>query len=143
MTDELQGRPPSRWFRYGNQRIEIRPNEDGTIDEIVGHSVDIHIEQMDDNCYWADIGGVVVHWMTKRAPIRLELSDGGEAKIVEPHEPAGTVDSWWRCATCDSKELGDCWRIYHLIEHWTHSPRFCSVDCMEQWIDRWKTRHAP
>lgn len=33
--------------------IEVRPNPDGTIDEIVTHQpVRFHLEQMDDGAYW-------------------------------------------------------------------------------------------
>lgn len=33
--------------------VEVRPNEDGTIDEIVTHQpVSFHLEQMDEGEYW-------------------------------------------------------------------------------------------
>lgn len=37
--------------------VEVRPNEDGTIDEIcfTVNGVNFHLEQMDTGCYWIGV----------------------------------------------------------------------------------------
>ncbi len=52
---------------------EVRPNDDGTLDEIVATGVDLHIEQLSDNQWWigitkGDESQRVVFW-TDRAHI--------------------------------------------------------------------------
>lgn len=61
---------------------EIRPNDgakfDGErcedTDEVVGEGF-LHVEQMDDNCYWARLdlpdGKAIVMWFNSKSPIQL------------------------------------------------------------------------
>jgi hypothetical protein len=53
--------------------VEIRRNDDGSLDEIVGRSVFVHLEQLDVDRWFLDIGGV-----------RLDLFHprGGHVKAV-------------------------------------------------------------
>ena len=61
--------------------VEIGRNDDGSLDEIVGRSVFVHLEQLDVDRWFLDIGGV-----------RLDLfhSRGGHVKAVifDPPEEA-------------------------------------------------------
>ena len=49
---------------YPNDRI-LWNKRDKDIDEIVLHGVDVHIEQMDDRCWWIGLyrEGVETYWM--------------------------------------------------------------------------------
>lgn len=63
------------WAIVKAELPEIRPNEDGTIDEVVGYGF-FHIEQMDNNKYWAKLstqikGKDVVMWLTSRGKLKL------------------------------------------------------------------------
>jgi hypothetical protein len=50
---ESRHRPQSR-----NQRhVEIRRNADGSLDEIVGTNVNVHLEQMAKNAWWMGVSG--------------------------------------------------------------------------------------
>jgi hypothetical protein len=53
--------------------LEVRRDEDGYLDEVVATGADIHIECMDDNCWWMSIrtGDREVHvtFTTARAVI--------------------------------------------------------------------------
>jgi hypothetical protein len=47
-----------------SRAIEIRSNDDGTLDEVVARGCDFHLEQMDDTCWWMGItmpDGETVH----------------------------------------------------------------------------------
>jgi hypothetical protein len=61
--------------------VEIRRNDDGSLNEIVGRSVFVHLEQLDVDRWFLDIGGV-----------RLDLFHprGGHVKAVifDPPEEA-------------------------------------------------------
>lgn len=74
---------------FVNNHIELRPFEDDTLDEIVVTDANgegfFHLEQMDDNCFWARFSStkllplekdVVLHfWATSRGGAsRLELT---------------------------------------------------------------------
>jgi len=41
--------------------VEIRLNEDGTLDELVGRGADAHLEQMSGKGWWLIIGNVAVY----------------------------------------------------------------------------------
>ena len=64
---------------------EIRPNYGGRLDdfggcedtdEVIGTG-DLHVEQMDDHCYWARLelanGKAIVMWFTSREKIKLRV----------------------------------------------------------------------
>ena len=63
-------------------KAEIRPNPDVEMvkdrcedtDEVIGHG-NLHVEQMDDNCFWARLdledGKAIVMWFKSRGKIRL------------------------------------------------------------------------
>jgi hypothetical protein len=64
-------------------KAEIRPNHGAELDalggcadtdEVVGEGF-LHVEQMDDNCYWARLdlpdGRAIVMWFGSRSPIKL------------------------------------------------------------------------
>lgn len=55
--------------------IEVRRNDDGTLDEVVATGCDFHLEQMDQGHWWMVIskGGRVVH-------INLATARGAEIK---------------------------------------------------------------
>lgn len=69
-------------------KAEIRPNRGASIDhngrcddtdEVVG-SGSLHVEQMDDNCYWARLdlpdGKAIVMWFKSRGKIKLSAEWG-------------------------------------------------------------------
>ena len=61
--------------------IEIRLNDDGTLDEIVGRDVSFHLEQTADTQWWMVLyeegktGGVHVRLTTARAKIEATVTD--------------------------------------------------------------------
>ena len=59
--------------------IEIRRNEDGSLDEIVAHNAWVHLEQMGGNYWWMRIEvegrAVVVNFTTDRAVITGRCED--------------------------------------------------------------------
>jgi hypothetical protein len=61
--------------------IEIRNNDDGSLDEIVAHGVTIHLEQMDTTNWWMSIekDGRLLHvnFTTRRATITARVEDVG------------------------------------------------------------------
>lgn len=63
-------------FILPTRPTEIRPNDDGTVDEVVGYGF-LHVEQMDANRYWAaldELGSdrrIMMWWDTARARIKL------------------------------------------------------------------------
>ena len=64
----------------GQVRPEVRLNEDGTLDEIVANGAYVHLEQMDDGCWWMAVesGGHLIHvnLFTKRgAKILANVND--------------------------------------------------------------------
>ena len=78
--------------------IEIRNNEDGSLDEVVGHNVHVHLEQLDDNQWflslwepsekgpgWAPEGSLRVFFSTRRAHIKATVDDEREMNLGE-HE---------------------------------------------------------
>lgn len=53
---------------------EVRTNDDGSLDEIVAEGVDIHLEQMNDGCWWLGIyknnnTERQVLWLNSKKPI--------------------------------------------------------------------------
>jgi hypothetical protein len=59
--------------------IEVRRNPDGTLDEIVAENCTVHLEQMDDGCWWLAVykgGWRQVAWFPTRK---------GKAGRVESH----------------------------------------------------------
>jgi hypothetical protein len=65
-------------------KAEIRPNPGATCDAATGRCEDtdevvgkgfLHVEQMDDNCYWARLdlpdGKAIVMWFRSRGKIKL------------------------------------------------------------------------
>jgi len=69
-------------------RVEWEPeNGDGAFDEIVASNVDIHIERMDDGCYWMGIypAGSDAVADVKRQVVRFGTRRG--AKIIALTEP--------------------------------------------------------
>ena len=59
--------------------LEIRRNDDGTLDEIVATGASVHLEQMGGNHWWMsiEIAGQCVHvnFTTAKAIIRAECND--------------------------------------------------------------------
>lgn len=50
----------SEWHGDKNDGIEIRRNEDGSVDEVclyVGGKCVVHVEQMSDQCFWMALYG--------------------------------------------------------------------------------------
>ncbi len=69
--------------------IEVRNNDDGTLDEIVGHGADVHLEQMDNGCWWLSIseGSRVVHvYLLSRSVIKANLMEDVTTGAREDHE---------------------------------------------------------
>jgi hypothetical protein len=58
--------------------VEIRRNEDETLDEIVGKNVFVHLEQLDVDRWFLDIGGVILD---------LFHPKGGHVKAVILDQP--------------------------------------------------------
>jgi hypothetical protein len=54
--------------------VEIRRNEDGSVDEIVAKGCDVHIEQMTDRQWWMQIGNEVF-WLTSHTPTELSHTE--------------------------------------------------------------------
>jgi hypothetical protein len=61
------------------QALEIRRNEDGSLDEIVAHDVTIHLEQMSGGHWWMSIesAGRLFHvnFTARRATIIATVED--------------------------------------------------------------------
>ena len=63
-------------------------NDLGDIDEIVMHDVNVHIEQMDDRCWWIGIwrgDGTEVEWMgvfTATSRGRMQFTETGNIGVV-------------------------------------------------------------
>lgn len=83
---------------HPRRRILWNEAERKTIDEFVVHDATIHLEQMDDNCYWigitdADGREFSVNLHTPRATIRCTQQDcewmWDEDATHEPHKPGG------------------------------------------------------
>lgn len=58
--------------------VEIRRNDDGSVDEIVAKGCDVHIEQMDHDHFWMQIGNEVFGLYASMLPgtkkLRIELT---------------------------------------------------------------------
>lgn len=67
---------------------EFRHNDDGSIDEIVARRVNVHVEQMSDECFWMGLsrGDDLVHvnFWTPRTRIRVNYN----AEMVESDDRA-------------------------------------------------------
>ena len=63
--------------------VEIRRNEDETLDEIVGKNVFVHLEQLDVDRWFLDIGGVILD---------LYHPSGGHVRAVILEQP-DTIDA--------------------------------------------------
>lgn len=65
-------------------RGEVRLNGDGTVDEVVtGQVQGVHVEQMDDDCFWVGIYGkddrrMVLYFHREGKKIRLTVEDDGD-----------------------------------------------------------------
>lgn len=64
-------------------------NDDGTIDEVLVHdaagNIVLHIEQMDDDCYWMNAGGQHFHFRyepRKRVTLRASWFDAPDALVA-------------------------------------------------------------
>lgn len=87
----------------------VHLNDDGALDEIVGAGP-FHLEQMDDGCWWMQIGPHSVT-LTSREQIVATLSED-EYKTINPTETDSTfivpaecwrmaVEAWWRATIND------------------------------------------
>lgn len=67
--------------------FEIRYNDDGSIDEIVGNGR-FHLEQMDDDAWFLDLAGVRMFLHTKRrllwTDIKLNLIETPDSEDPTP-----------------------------------------------------------
>ena len=68
-------------------RIEVRLNDDKSLDEIVGKASYIHVEQMDSKCWWLCVGWgggreEVRVYFTSRTKIKATREISGPVKVV-------------------------------------------------------------
>ena len=57
---------------------EIRLNDDGSLDEVVGNGVTVHLEQMDDGLWFLGVYGgkkVVQVWLRSKRPIKANYEE--------------------------------------------------------------------
>lgn len=66
-------------------RFEIRNNDDGSLDEIVAHACDLHLEQMADGHWWM---GIQTH---DGKSYHLNLHSRGKinANVMKDHDASG------------------------------------------------------
>lgn len=57
--------------------VDIRWNDDGSVDEIVAKGCDVHIEQTDSKHFWMQIGNEVF-WFSSRGIIGLAHTETRE-----------------------------------------------------------------
>lgn len=95
----------------------LRPKADGTLDEVFiadGQGrVLLHLEQMDDGCFWGRTEAGVVFWFraTKGGRISLRWQDEREKQPVPPPDNKPT------CALCRKRIKG---RVYYQAGQATH-----------------------
>ena len=80
--------------------VEIRLNDDGSIDEVVAHRADIHIEQMTDHGWYIGINASdKSYWqfwigaknMRSHVEVRHTETDSGEDATVMEIPPSATL----------------------------------------------------
>ena len=54
--------------------IEIRLNDDGTLDEVFSRGEPVHLEQMDDKCWFLGVGDVQI-WLRSSRPVKAYYED--------------------------------------------------------------------
>lgn len=77
--------------------VEIRLNDDGTLDEVVGHNVDVvHLEDMGSG-WFLSIGDVAV-WLGAKGRVRANYETRGAELVVKNH--AMPREKRCSCADC-------------------------------------------
>ena len=120
-----------------NNHIELRPFEDGSLDEIVALDANgecfFHLEQMDDNCYWARFSStkllplekdVILNFWGRIFNDKQKIELTYELEENEPSEPIGSQhkpdsDGLLKIllgALVREHGLGDVRRILSLLE---------------------------
>lgn len=70
-------------------RIEIRTNDDGTLDEVCAQSCAVHLEQLDTGHWWLCVeksdGQRVAVWLRSRGAIKANFEVDGE---MQPRKSA-------------------------------------------------------
>jgi hypothetical protein len=57
--------------------VEIRRNPDNSIDEIVAHGVDVHVEQLTPRKWYMQIGNEV-YWLSSHTPTAIDHTETRE-----------------------------------------------------------------
>lgn len=103
-------------------KLEIRRNEDGSVDEIM--SGDVHLEQMDGNHWWLGIGEANIHFLS-RSKITVSAEEGSpQSQSVHVLYYSSSAQQAVEC-TCgySETESGPCLATKHTLKE-----NFCNCN---------------